>query len=196
MRRGEFVHATQDAEIARHVAVGEIPVQRRRIDDSRHGRIGHQRFELGCEAQRFLSMAVEERLLSGAIARQQQAPPRRVVQPDGELAIQAPEKIISIFAIGREQDLGVRFRSKGISSLLQFPLEISVIVNLPIEHDLHVPRAVDHRLTTSGGKIDDRQTPMAERRRAIRGEPAALVVGPAMHECITLGFDLSTIRGA
>ncbi len=74
----------QDAALSRHVAVGEIAIERLGIELSRERGIGQEGLQLGGKVQPTVHMRVEQRLLTRAVARQDQLPSGRVVEAERE----------------------------------------------------------------------------------------------------------------
>jgi hypothetical protein len=115
----QLADAAQDAAIAGHVAVGQVNVERFGIELAGERRVRHQRLQLGGEADLAAGVGVEERLLARAVAREDQAFFRRVVQRQRELSVEARDAAGSPPAVALEDHLGIAGRAERMAGRAQ-----------------------------------------------------------------------------
>ena len=67
-----------------------------------------------------------------------------------------------------------------MTARLELRAQLRVVVDLAVVGDPYGAVLVGHRLMASGGEVDDRQAPMAQRHPLVRAHARAAVVGAAM----------------
>jgi hypothetical protein len=154
-----------------HVLQREIFVDRG-VVDLRHlvGKPAQQRVHLRGEGDAVLQPAIEQRLLSGAIAGEQKAVAARVEQRKGKHSVQAPHALEPVFLVQMEDHLAIAPRAKRVSPGQQLRSEFPEVVDLAVRDQRDAAVLVAHRLIGLGTEIDDRQAAMAERARAVAPE--------------------------
>ena len=122
------------------------------------------RLDLGAEEQPVAGERPVERLDAEAVAREQQAPPRRVPDREREHAAEALDAVVAPLLVGVDDRLGVASAcgSGGPRASSSRP-DVGVVVDLAVEDDPDRCRPRSKRLL-AGGEIDDAQAPVAERR--------------------------------
>ena len=103
----QFFHALQDAQRAGYVTHREVAVQGISVNAAINRRIGHQGFQLRCEAQLPCSGLVKEGFFSCSISRDEQAARPHIPDAQGEHAIELGQEGTSPMRKRSEHDLGV-----------------------------------------------------------------------------------------
>ncbi len=114
-----------------------------------------------------LQAAIEQRLLAGAIAGEQEPVLARIEERKGEHSGQAPHAIGPVFLVQMEDHLAVALRAERVPLGQKLLPELPEVVDLPVRHQRDAAVLVAHRLIRLGGKIDDREAAMPERARAM-----------------------------
>ena len=165
--------------VAWHVAEGEIVIERIRIEPARAIGIRHQRLQLGREGDRRSVPAVEQRLLAGAIAREQQAvdaarrTARRQTCRSAATSIDVPLRDMPRACTS--VSLAVRKRD---TLAFELSAQLEVVVDLAVEDDPAVAGRVLHRLIAGRRQIDDRETAVRETDPPVFGTPQPAASGP------------------
>ncbi len=97
-----------------------------------------------------------------------------VVDREGKDAAQAGYEGVAVPAIELEQHLGVRRRAKSGAFLFKSPAQLAEIVDFAIEDDADLAPGRGHRLGGVRGRIDYRQTRMAERHALVDVDAVAV----------------------
>jgi hypothetical protein len=162
----------RDADIGRprrgHVLQREKLVDGAVIDFRRgFGKSAQQRMHFGSEGEAVLQAAIEQRLLPGAVAGEQQPVLARIEERKGEHSGQAAHAIAPVLLVEVEDHLAVAPRAERVTPGEKLPPELGEVVDLPVRHQRHAAVLVAHRLPGVGGKVDDRKPAMPERARAV-----------------------------
>ncbi len=67
-----------------------------------------------------------------------------------------------------DDHLAVCGREESIARSFEFPAQVLVVIDAPVENQRQPQVAVHHRLGAAGGQVDDRQSPVTERDRTVR----------------------------
>jgi len=113
-----------------------------------------------------------------AIAHQREPAAPAVPQRDGELAVEARERLFAPRLVGVDDHLGVAARAEGVSQSLELRAQLEVVEDLSVEDDPERPVLVGERLL-AGGKVDDRE-PGVGQAGALVTVDAELVGAPVM----------------
>jgi hypothetical protein len=90
---------------------------------------------------------------------------------------------------GREQHFGVAVRPEGAPAARQHLAQLAEVVDLAVEGQREAAVVGEHRFVPGRARVDDRQAPVPQTRAAgvalgRRRRPHALVVAPAMPDCL------------
>src|SRR5262249_2492949 len=107
------------------------------------------------------ALGVVNRLLSGAVTRQEQRARRGVPQRDPEHAPQPGERRFLPLVVCVDDGLRVARCQKPVAEQLQLSAQFAVVVDLAVEDDPHRARFVVNRLAASR-EIDDAEAAHAE----------------------------------
>ena len=161
------------------VAVGQVVVDRRRVELPGDPGVLEQRLQLGGEDELAVGLGVEEGLLPHPVPRQEEAPPVRVPDGEGEHPPEPGQAVFPVLLVGVEDDLRVARRGEAVPLALQLGAELLEVIDLPVEGDPDGAVLVAHRLVAAG-EVDDAQPPLPEGHAAV-GVRAPLVRAP-VHE--------------
>ena len=163
----------------RHVAVGEVGVERGVVDVGGDLRVAHERAHLRGEREGAVAMRVEQRLLAEAVARDQQAPAAAVPEREGEHAVQVLHAVDPVLLVEVHDHLRVALGREAVAGPLEPVAQLAVVVDLAVEDDHDRAVLVGDRLV-AGREVDHAQALDAE-PGAVGREDAPLV-GAAMLE--------------
>ena len=76
-----------------------------------------------------------ERLLAGAVTREEERASPRVVERDREHAVQSLEDALAPLLVAAQDHLGVGRRPEGAAARLQFIAQLDVVVDLAVEDE-------------------------------------------------------------
>ena len=99
--------------------VGEHLVEPDGVEGTRHGRVGHQRLDLGGEGDPVPVTRVEERAHAEAVAREHEPVLARVPQGQRPLAVEAGEALLAPLLPGVHDDLGVARGAEAVAAAAQ-----------------------------------------------------------------------------
>jgi hypothetical protein len=159
------------------VAVGEVKLERERVDPPGDVGMEPQRLPLAREDELRAVVPVPERLLADPVAREQQRPLLAVPRGDREHAVEARERVRAPLLDRVHGHLGVAVRPELVVQALQLAPELAKVVDLAVQDEPQVAASVCDRLLAAR-RVDDREPPETDRDVGIL-EPA-LVVGPAV----------------
>src|SRR4051794_15011696 len=151
------------------------------------GGAGEPRFVFPAKENPPAAEPVVERLLPHAIASEDEPALAFVPDGEGEHADQSPRELDGRQVL-REvgDDLGVAVRGEGVSRARELFSQLTVVVDLAVEHGNHAPVLVRDR-RVAGDQVDDRQPSLANRRAT--GLEATMGVGTAVVEHRELTVD-------
>jgi hypothetical protein len=161
------------------------------INASEFGGYSQDGLDLGTEEQSVTSERVMHRLLSEAIAPNQQFVPRPIVQGKRKHPAQLANASWSHIFVQMNDYFCVGIGGEAVAPALKFRTELREVVNLAVEYDCYRAVLVKDRLM-SAGKIDDAEAAHAKSHRALRVD--ALIVGSAMHYSVAHGTDRGAIH--
>ena len=176
----QFLDAGQHAEIARHVSVGKVMLEGMRLDAALAVGVGHQRFQLRGESQTHRSGPDVQRLLAGAVARQEHRRVAQVVEGHGEHAVQPGEHVVSPLPVRGEDHFGIAAGAEGVSQRFELRAEVEEVVDLAVEGDAELARGIEHRLMSGRREVDDRQAAVSKPDATVGGPPESRVIRTAM----------------
>jgi hypothetical protein len=136
-------------------------IERGKIQRCLDGARRQQRFDLAAEVETAFPLRIVERLLAGAVAREEQRPLRLVPQRNAEHAAQAPEGIFSPLFVGVDDRLGITGGRETMAERFELRAQLEVVVDLAVEDDPDRAGLVVDRLAAAG-KVDDAQSPHAQ----------------------------------
>src|SRR5574338_50087 len=96
-----------------------------------------QRAQLAAEPERSIPELVVEWLDAEAVAGNEEPPPPRVPDGEREHAPEAGDDVIAPLLVAVDDGFGVRVGAEGMARSRQLSTQFMVIIDLPIEHDLH-----------------------------------------------------------
>ena len=179
MRRRQLRDADVRRARRRHVLQGEKLVDGAVIDFRRRvGKSRQQRVHFRGEGDAVRQAAIEQRLLPGAVAREQEPVLARIEEREGEHSGQAPHAIGPVLLVQMEDHLAVAPRPERVALGQKLLPQLREVVDLAVGHQRNAAVLVAHRLVRLGGKVDDREAAMAERARAVL--PDAVGIRPAV----------------
>ena len=175
--RRQPVDPLHQARLAAVEAILEELHQRTRVQVARARPHGEERLQLGGEEEPVRQPRVVEGLDAEAVAGEHQLAPARVVQREGEHAVQRREGVETIQRVGVQDGLAVGGRGEAPAARLERRAQLDEVVDLAVGGEGEV--AVDHRLVPAL-EIDDRQPRLGEPEGP--GHVHAQVVGAAVGE--------------
>ena len=160
--------ALADGRVARDDAKNDVAERlaprRTGVDRVPDARRGEERLHLGCKQHPVPVRVIEERLLAGTIARQDQAALRLIPDREAEHPIQPLDALGSVLLVEMHDRLGIRLRPEGVAARQQVRAQAEVVVNLPVEGDVNRAVLVRHRLVGHRAEVDDLQPAEPESR--------------------------------
>ena len=160
--RRKLARSAEDGARFGDVAQREVFLDRRRVDVAAQSAVREQRFQLGSEQQRAVGQQrVMQRLHPEAVAREEQRLPVAIPQREREHAAQALDTILAPGFPGVDDRLGVAPGTEPVAQRRQLGDQRLVVVDLAVVDDADAAVLVVERLLP-GGKIDDRQPPVAQ----------------------------------
>ncbi len=187
MARQELVDALEQRFLARSRSRGQQfrdgGVIRPRLDQAAF----ENGLDLRREEQPLATLAARRharpvhRLLAHAVAREEQAPARRVPDGEREHAAEPQHAVVAPLLVGVNEHFSVGSRAVGVPGGFQLRPHQRVVVDLAVVGDPDAPVLVRQRLVAAR-EVDDAETPVGERRVVVRVQPGA--VGAAMNQDI------------
>ncbi|MCU0234040.1 MAG: hypothetical protein MUE90_08440, partial [Thermoanaerobaculales bacterium] len=95
--------------------MGEVAAERHRVEGPGHPGVDQEGPQVGGEDQLLAVAPVEERLLAGAVAGQQQPSPRLVPDREGEHPVEAIDEVGAVLLVEVGDDLGVGLRAQPVA---------------------------------------------------------------------------------
>ena len=162
-------------------AEGEVGVDRLVVELRLDQPAREHALQLRAEEDEIVALRPVERLHPEPVAGQHRPPPLPVPDRDRELAPQQLRIALPLALVQVRQDLGVAAAREPVPILLQLPVQLEMVVQLPVLGRPDRPLLVPHRLMAAG-HIHDRQAPRPQRhpRRLIR----APIIRPPMRQHI------------
>ena len=132
-----------------------------------------QGLELAGEEHALRGLGEVERLHAHAVAHHHQRAVPRVVEGEGEDAVEPLHHLLAIAQVEVEEHLGVAVAAEAIAVGDELLAKHAVVVDFAVVDDGHGAGDVRHRLVAAGGQVDDRETPVGESHAVLRigGEP-------------------------
>jgi hypothetical protein len=174
---GNLGHALQDGGRGRYAAEGEIVVERLRGDLPLEPAVLQEPLQLGGERQVVGVVDVVERLLAGAVPREQEAPVALVPERDREHAAEARHPVGAVLLVAVDDRLRVRSGGEPMASGNQLVPQLLEVVDLAVEHHDDRPVLVEHGLIARR-QIDDRQAAVPQPHAPL--EVKAVGIGATM----------------
>ena len=156
-----------------HVPEGQELDERTRRDPGRARQHAEDGLRLGREEEPIAILAVIQRLLADAIARQHQPTPRRIPDGNGKHPAHLLESSLAEFRVERGNHLGVGRGREPAATAPQLVAQLHVVVDLAVLHHGDAAAVDGNRLVPACG-IDDAQARGRQRRRAA-GRRAGIV---------------------
>ncbi len=144
------------------------------------------------EADTLARETVIQRLDAESVARQEQLLPAAVPDREGEHAVQAGRTVLAPLGIRPENDLGIAVGNEMMTERLQLLAQFRVVVDGAIEDQCESGRVIAHGLRGTFRQVDDRQSPVSQRDRAV--EPGAAAVRSAPRERIRHPAEHAPVR--
>jgi hypothetical protein len=157
----QLADSLEDRVLSRRVEERQVVVERGEVEARFHRAGRKERLDLAAEVQAAAALRVMQRLLPGAVAREQQRPSRLVPQRDAEHAAKAPERVFAPRLVRMHDRLGVARRVEAVPERLELGAELAIVVDLAVEDDPDRAGLVVDRLPPAG-QIDDAQATHAE----------------------------------
>ncbi len=136
-----------------------------------------QRFDLGSKSHSAIDPTVVERLLAGAVARQQQAPAPAIPNGEAEHAMQAFDASYAVLLVGVDDRFGVAISTEDVSFLSQLRAQSFVVPDLAVDDNTDIASFIRHRLMPAV-EVDDAKACKAKTHRAV--EVGSPIVRPSM----------------
>ena len=174
--------AAKDRPRMRHVLIGQVLVQRQRVDLPGHVRHLQQGLQLAGEQQPARLVTIDQRLFSQPIPGQQQLLPLGVPDGQGEHAVQMCQQLGPLVFVQVDEHFRVALGAELVAGLFEPAPQVAEIVDFAVEHDPHGAVFVRKRLF-SAGQVDDGQAPMPKGHAGWAfhtGNIAAFAIRPAM----------------
>src|SRR4051812_44313428 len=176
----QFLNAAQQTSIGGNVSKGQIEIESLGIHYPRAGGIGKQSLELGRKDNGAAVATIEQRLLTRAIAGQQHAPSRSIVQRERKHPVQPAEAVVTPLEICLEYDLGIRRGAKHVLACFELTPDFLIVIDLAVEDDLEAVRRISHGLPAGWRQVNNREPPVPQRNQTVLRRPRTLIVGTAM----------------
>ena len=197
----QLAHPGERAQGRGNVVVGQVPPQRHRVERLRDPRVDQEGAQVGGEDQLLAVRPVEERLLAGAVAGQQQAAAWLVPDREGEHPVEVLHQVGAVLLVEVGDDLGVGLRLQPVALGGELLAELGRVVDLAVADRPDRTVLVGER-RRRGGDVDDGQA--AEAECAVGARLVALAVGAAVghgprhgvHQLPTLGVGSLTADDA
>src|SRR5690349_22955561 len=125
-------------------------------------------------------MRVKQRLLACPISGKKNPLSRGIMNCKGEHSAEMPDAVRIPSPIRLEYYLGVRRGSELVPPRYELFAKLHKVIDFTVKRNAQRPRSVDHRLTASRRKVDNRQAAVTEPNATISREPFAPIVGTAM----------------
>ncbi|MCY1170683.1 hypothetical protein D9M73_107700 [compost metagenome] len=175
---GQLLHARDETGVVGHIAKRQIILDRAKIGRAPQQRMREQPLQFRRESDPAIGqLDVMQRLHAEPVAREKQALPPRIVQREGEHAVQPIEQRRAPGRPAVEQHLGIARRHEHGTPCLQLRAQGREIIDLAIIGDGQRAISARHWLRRSGD-INDRQPSMPQPHP--RRGPHTRSVGPAM----------------
>src|SRR6195952_3910303 len=186
----ELLYAVQYGPGRRHGGVEAEEVMHgdridRGIDAARHPKS----WKRGCETKESRTLRVVQRLYPKAIPRQDDRAAVALPNREGEHSLEFANASWSPGMIGLQNDLGVALREKAVIVSLKLGAQFPKIVDAAIEHHPEAEVIIHHWLLRGGCQIQDAETPMSKRQRALCKEPLGIRTARAHRLCCLREFD-------
>ena len=150
--RRELADPREDGVGGGHVLEREVVLEGRPVELSRTGRVLEERLQLGAEQQRAVELGVVQRLLAEPVPCEQQAPPPRVPDGEGEHPVQALRAVDARLLVEMDERLRVAVRAEDVSAGLQLRAQVREVVDLAVQHRPHGLVLVGERLPAAGSR--------------------------------------------
>ncbi len=131
------------------------------VDGPRHLVELEQGLRLGGEGEPPPRAHHVQRTDAEAVAREQEPPPPRVPEGEGELPLEALHAGVAEGLVGRDQHLRVGARPEPLPARLELGAELRVVVDLPVVRDPHVAGRAGEGLPPAGD-VEDREPRVRE----------------------------------
>ena len=176
--REELENAPENGPGRRDVGIGQVIVDRGKIDVPHDRGVRQERLHLGGEREVPRTVMVEEGFLPEAVTRGEERLALRVPEREREHTVQLSEAVPSPDPVRDQEGLGVGARPERLTESLQLRLDLRVVVDLAVEDDRQPSVLGRHRLVARGREVEDREPSVSQRRRAQDHDP--FVVGTPM----------------
>ncbi len=135
-----------------------------------------------------------ERLLAGAIAREQQLAALRVEQRQREHAVEAREAALAVAREQSQHDLGVARSREAFARAREFVAQPREVVDLAVVREHEAPIGRPHRLRAGRREVEDRKARVGDAGALDRRDAGG--VGPAMVQVGGQALEFRSQRGA
>ena len=151
----EFFDTAKHRPLTHHQLQRQIVFERYRINFASHLRVAQQGLDFGSVNQLLTDSHPIQRFDAKSVSSGQQTVAALIVQHEGKHAVETRHRIGPPLQIGSQQHLGVGRRCKAMPQTDQLSTQLTVVVDLTIEHQADAFGL--HRLRAPG-HIDDGQT--------------------------------------
>ena len=117
----------------RNVLVGQILPQGDEIELEGNAREALKRLEYAREDDPLPVVAVDEGLLSDAVAREKEPPLARIPDREGEHPVEFSQRVDSILLVRLKENFDVGLRAEDAPALFEFAPQFDVVVYLAVE---------------------------------------------------------------
>ena len=178
MPRRQLGDAAKDRPRMRHVLVGQIFVERLRVDLPGHVRHLQDGLQLAGEQQPARLVTIDQRLFSQPIAGQQQLLPLGVPDGQGKHAVESGEQLGPLVFVQMDQHFRVALRAEAVAGRFEPAPQVAEIIDFAVEDDPHRAVFVGERLLAAG-HVDDGQAAMPEGHAGL-SRVRSFAIRPAM----------------
>src|SRR5690349_10863765 len=165
-RRGKLMSAAIDCTV-----VGNIPELEKFGDGPIVDGVAEAAFaqgtDRGCESQGAVANRIHQRLHAEPVADQKELLRRIVPNGEGKHAPQPGYKLIHApIPVAVYQHFRIGVAAEYVTRAFELGAKLVEIVDGPVEYDARFTAGRQHRLAAGIAEVEDRQTPMAQNRRA------------------------------
>ena len=148
--------------------IAQCPIERECLAVQFAGLIGkfEQRLHFGREPELAGDLGPEQRLLTGAVAREQESFARLIPHRQSEHAVESRDRVGSMALVERHDCFDVAGRPKRVAPRFRFTPQVRRVIDLAVAHHPNGAVGTLERLIT-GGEIHDREAARPDARALV-----------------------------
>ena len=177
----DVAHAFKSRPGRRDVVERQVVVDGLQVHARLLGQGGPQGFQLGAEHHALAVVVHVQRFDADAVAREVERVFARVVDGDGEHAVEPAQAGDAFALVQAQDDLGVRMRVQPHALGAQLGRQFDVVEDLAVLHHGDLAVVADKGLVAAA-QVDDGQAPVADGHATRRAVVDAFVVRAAVHQ--------------